>query len=110
MCLFRSLSTWQIVAAFQQNLYVALLAAGIKQRRMTPLIISSVKGVCIGLMVTFQTLGMFENVEVLAEFVIVQQSLTAPDTLVIDIPATVVPELASANVQVGLISSLISLS
>jgi hypothetical protein len=60
-------------------------------------------------MSTFQTLGMFENVNYWAKLVTVTQS-NIPDTILIQVPAQIIPELASAYVQVGLISSLISVN
>jgi hypothetical protein len=104
---FFPVSTWQIVAYFQQQLYVDLLLAGVKQIRMTPQSLTKIKGVVIATMMNFQNLGMFENVAALSKLVTVQQS-NIPDTVIIQVPITVIPELASANVQVGLISSLIS--
>lgn len=104
---FFPLTTWQIVTYFQQQIYVALIAMGIKQLRQSPQILSKVKGTVIGVMLNFQKLGMFENVAALSKLVIVEQS-NVPDTILIQIPITVIPELASAFVQVGLISSVIS--
>lgn len=105
---FFPLTTWQIVTYFQQQLYVALITAGVKQLRQSPQVLTKVKGVVIGVMQNFQTLGMFENVTVLAKEVTVTQS-NVPDTIIIQVPVTVIPELASANVQVGLISSTFNL-
>lgn len=105
---FFPLTTWQIVTYFQQQLYVSLIAAGVKQLRQSPQVLTKVKGVVIAAMMNFQTLGMFENVPVLAKQVTVTQS-NIPDTIIIQVPVTVIPELASANVQVGLISSLFTL-
>lgn len=106
---FFPISTWQIVQSFQQQLYVALLISGVKQLRQSPKVLSNVKGVVIGLMRNFETLGMFENVSFWAKEVVVAQS-NIPDTILIQVPAQVIPELASAFVEVGLISSLISVN
>ena len=105
---FFPLSNWQIVTYFQQQLYVGLIAAGVKQLRQSPQVLTKVKGVVVAAMMNFQTLGMFENVANLAKLVTVTQS-NVPDTIIIQVPITVIPELASANVQVGLISSLFTL-
>ncbi len=105
---FFPLTTWQIVTYFQQQLYVALITAGVKQLRQSPQVLTRIKGVVVGTMQNFQTLGMFENVAALAKLVTVTQS-NIPDTIIIQVPVTVIPELASANVQVGLISSLFTL-
>lgn len=104
---FFPVSTWQIVTYFQQQLYVALLVAGVKQIRQTPQALTKIKGVVVATMLNFQNLGMFENVENLSKRVVVERS-NIPDTVIIQVPITVIPEFASANVQVGLISSLIS--
>lgn len=104
---FFPLTTWQIVTYFQQQLYVALLAMGIKQLRESPQVLSKVRGTVVGIMLNFQDLGMFENVATLSKKVVVVQS-NIPDTILIQVPITVIPELASAFVQVGLISSLVS--
>lgn len=106
---FFPLTTWQIVTFFQQQIYVGLIAAKVKQLRQTPQVLSAVKGVVVGIMSQFQTLGMFENVATLAKLVSVTRS-NVPDTILIQVPITVIPELASANVQVGLISSVFNLS
>lgn len=106
---FFPLTTWQIVTLFQQQIYVALLAMGIKQLRQSPQILSKVKSTVVGVMLNFQNLGMFENVATLAKEVVVLQS-NIPDTIIIQVPITVIPELASANVQVGLISSVVSVA
>lgn len=106
---FFPLTIWQTVTLYQQQLYVALIAAGVKQLRQSDQILTKIKGVVIGTMQNFQTLGMFENVAVLAKEVTVTQS-NIPDTIIIQSPITVIPELASANVQVGLISSEFSTS
>lgn len=106
---FFPLTTWQIVTYFQQQIYVALIAMGVKQLRQSPQILSKVKGVVVGIMLNFQNLGMFENVATLSKEVVVVQS-NVPDTIIIQVPITVIPELASANVQVGLISSVISVA
>jgi hypothetical protein len=102
---FFPMSTWQIVAYFQQQLFLTLEAAGVKNFRMTPLVINNVRNAIIALMNQFENLGMFENVGFWAKKVVVVQS-NVPDTLEIDIPAQVIPELASADAVVGLISSL----
>jgi hypothetical protein len=104
---FFPLTTWQIVTYFQQQIYVALIAAGVKQLRQTPQVLTNVRGIVIGIMSTFQLLGMFENVNYWAKKVTVTES-NIPDTILIQVPAQIIPELASAYVQVGLISSLIS--
>jgi hypothetical protein len=106
---FFPITTWQIVTYFQQQIYVALIAAGVKQLRQSPQVLTKVKGVVIAAMQQCQTLGMFENVEVLAKLVTVTRS-NVPDTIIIQIPITIIPELASANVQVGLISSVFNLA
>jgi len=106
---FFPVTTWQIVTYFQQQIYVALIAAGVKQLRQTPQVLTKVKGVVIAIMSQFQTLGMFENVNYWAKLVTVTQS-NIPDTILIQVPAQIIPELASAYVQVGLISSLISVN
>lgn len=106
---FFPLSTWQIVTYFQQQIYVALIAAGVKQLRQTPQVLTNVRGVVIAIMKNFENLGMFENVNFWAKKVVVAQS-NVPDTILIQVPVQVIPELASAFVQVGLISSLISVN
>jgi len=106
---FFPVTTWQIVTAFQQEIYVGLIAAGVKQLRQSPQVLTNVKGVVIGIMKQFENQGMFENVSHWAKLVTVTQS-NIPDTILIQVPVQVIPELASAFVNVGLISSLISVS
>jgi len=106
---FFPLTTWQIVTLFKQQLYVALIVAKVKQLRQSPQVLTKIKGVVIALMIQFETNGMFENSAILAKLVTVTRAINAPDTIIIDVPITVIPELASANVQVGLISSVFNL-
>lgn len=100
-------SIWQIISEWKKAVYYLTLETQFTNARANPKTKQALEAAVQGLALTFQQLGMFENLTTATiKKITVTDSLTDPSALIINTPVTIVPELNAISVLVNVESAL----
>lgn len=103
---FFPFSTWQIINSWNQTCVSICKQPQYTNKRKTTEIANSLLMAIINVALTYQTNGMFSNVNNLKSLFSVQDNPTAPDAWIVNTPIQVIPELSGIQINVSIYSYL----
>jgi hypothetical protein len=105
---FFPITTWQIISAFGQDLINYYSSPQFTNTRKTMDVGQSILAGAIAMARTYEKAGMLENVENSKTYFILTNDSTDPSKWVLQIPVQIVPEFNSLDIDLNILSSLLS--
>ena len=104
------ITTWQSISYVRLSIYTACTAILQSNVKKTPAVRARLRGQVIATLRTLESLGIIQNVTDFLPFILVSDNPTDATALDISVPAQIIPELSSITANVGIYSSLLSVS